>query len=88
MFVIAVLPNFTLVKLSKDKGQAAFDQLRAALDGLFWREDAVDTIGHDDKRVEEEFLSLAIAGKSGSCEFGVFGSLEDGPASMRPVVRA
>jgi hypothetical protein len=68
--------------LPHSEGEAAFDELGRFLDGLGWREQNVEVIGHDDEAVEEEAALVAVSNQRSDKEFSVGGSLEDAVALM------
>ena len=80
--VIAVLPDFSGLVFAGGEGEAAFDELHAAFDGVVrrWSDDDVDVVGHDDEGIEKETSGIAVAEERRDEEAGDKGALEDAAA--------
>ena len=78
-------PDFAGVVFADGEGEAAFDELNAALDGVVGggSEEDVDMVGHDGEGVEGEAALFAIAEERGEHDFRGRGALEDSEALMR-----
>ena len=62
MGVVAVLPDFSGLVFARNEGKAAFDELRAALDGVIGGrgDDGMDVVGHHDKSMQKEAAAIAV----------------------------
>lgn len=77
MFVESFLPDVAPELIAHREGEAAFDELCRAFDGLRGREKNMKMVRHDDKTVEEIAPLFAITKEDGKAEFGVCSSLEN-----------
>ena len=83
MRMVSLLPNLTCKLLANRKRISPFDQLGSLLNGLFWREQDVYVVRHDDESMQKKSRLIPIAIDCSDQQLGVGRALEDAPTFMR-----